>query len=98
MRRLCVPSSGGDDTLVQYAACFESSSGDKSTIRFRLLWWGWCFNSFFLAGEYFLLMSVLLGKRRLNLRILLIVWWGDDGRVFTSAATVMAWCFSFLVC
>ena len=54
----------GDDTLVQYAACFESSQGGKGTIRFRLLWWGWCFTLFLFAGECFNFFFVMGVMRR----------------------------------
>ena len=45
------------DTLVQYAAClcrsfslfFREGEGLAGIIRFRLLWWGGCFNFFILC-------------------------------------------------
>lgn len=50
------------DTLVQYAACLwllpfsflfgGKRGGSQGTIRFRLLWWGWCFKFqlFYVSG------------------------------------------------
>ncbi len=66
---------GRGDTLVQYAAClvgsflFERRGRDGGIIRFRLLWWGGCFNLSFLqvCGLFFFFFFFFFPLRRVGL-------------------------------